>query len=275
MKSNLNISFIGGGNMAAALIGGLYSKISNNVKINVIDLNSEVLRSLEQCFGVTTATEIDGTIKNSEVIILAVKPQQMREVATQLRSQLTDQLVLSIAAGVRISDLARWLGGYDTIVRCMPNMPALIGQGISGMVATEKTSLARRNTADSILRAVGSTVWVENEEKIDAITAVSGSGPAYVFYFIEAIQQAAQELGLNEEQSAELVKATFIGAAQLAVQSSESVYSLRKKITSKNGTTYAALRSMEISGLKKDIIAAVKSAAIRGHELSFELGENE
>ncbi|AMO98641.1 pyrroline-5-carboxylate reductase [Collimonas arenae] len=274
MNIQLNISFIGGGNMAAALIGGLAGKVTDGANLHVVDLNPDALHNLAQRFGVSTSTEIDAAIGRSEVIVLAVKPQQMKEVVAKLRPHVTTQLVLSIAAGIRAVDLARWLGGHDAIVRCMPNTPALIGQGITGMVATAGVSAQQRETADVILRAVGSTVWLDDESKIDAVTAVSGSGPAYVFYFIEAMQQAAQELGLTAQQGIELAKATFVGAAQLAAQSSEPVSLLRERVTSKGGTTYAALSSMETSGVKASIVSAIKAAADRGRELGDEFGRD-
>ncbi|GAC1316345.1 MAG: pyrroline-5-carboxylate reductase [Collimonas sp.] len=274
MNSKLKISFIGGGNMAAALIGGLAGKVAEGANIHVIDLNPEALQHLAQRFGVSTATEIDAAVSAGEVIVLAVKPQQMKEVVAKLRPHITTQLVLSIAAGIRAVDLARWLGGHDAIVRCMPNTPALIGQGITGMVATAGVSEQQHETADLILRAVGSTVWLDDEAKIDAVTAVSGSGPAYVFYFIEAMQQAAQELGLTAQQGIELAKATFVGAAQLAAQSPEPVSLLRERVTSKGGTTYAALTSMETADVKGAIITAIKAAAARGQELGDEFGRD-
>jgi pyrroline-5-carboxylate reductase len=169
--------------------------------------------------------------------------------------------------------LSRWLGGYAAIVRTMPNTPALIGQGITGMVAAGGVSAAQREAADAIMKAVGGTVWLDDEALIDPVTAVSGSGPAYVFYFIEAMQQAALEMGLNAEQGRQLALATFTGAAQLAAQSDEPVSVLRERVTSKGGTTYAALTSMEESGVKQAIITAMKAAAARGRQLGDELGQ--
>jgi pyrroline-5-carboxylate reductase len=274
MKKQLNISFIGGGNMAAALIGGLAGKVTDGGNIHVIDPNLEALQSLTQRFGVTPASEIDAMVSVSDVIVLAVKPQQMKQVIGQLRPYLTTQMVLSIAAGIRAADMSRWLGGHDVIVRCMPNTPALIGKGITGMVAGAGVSPQQRETADLIMQAVGATVWLDDETKIDAVTAVSGSGPAYVFYFIEAMQQAAQELGLTAEQGIELAKATFTGAAQLAAQSAEPVALLRERVTSKGGTTYAALTSMENAGVRQAIVNAIKAAAARGQELGDEFGRD-
>ncbi|MTW12541.1 pyrroline-5-carboxylate reductase [Pseudoduganella eburnea] len=275
----MKIAFIGGGNMAAALIAGLAGKLTPGGNIHVVDPNPASLEKLRQEYGVTVAGVAGEAVGAAEVLVLAVKPQVMHEVTQQLlpllqaaRAAGRSPLVLSIAAGIRAQDLSRWLGGYQAIVRTMPNTPALIGKGVTGMVASSGVSTAQREAADQILRAVGETVWLDDESKIDAVTAVSGSGPAYVFYFIEAMQQAAQELGLTAEQGKQLAMATFTGAAQLAVESADPVPVLREKVTSKGGTTYAALTSMEASGVKAAIIAAVKAAAARGKELGEQLG---
>lgn len=274
MHNELKITFIGGGNMATALIGGLATEIIPAANIHVVDPEEAALERLRSHFKVSTAQQIDATVAQSDVIVLAVKPQQMREVAKQLQPQLRKQLVLSIAAGIRASDLSRWLGGHAAIVRTMPNTPALIGRGVTGMVALDGVSPQQRETADAILRAVGATVWLDDEALIDPVTAVSGSGPAYVFYFIEAMQQAAEEMGLTAEQGTELAVATFTGAAQLAAQSPEPVSVLRARVTSKGGTTYAALTSMEEAGVKQAIVTALKAAAARGRELGEELGRD-
>jgi pyrroline-5-carboxylate reductase len=274
MDTNLKISFIGGGNMATALIGGLAGKLTAGANIHVVDINVDALQKLKQQFGVATAQQIDAAIGRSDVIVLAVKPQQMREVAAQLQAYVSSQLVLSIAAGIRAVDLSRWLGGHTAIVRTMPNTPALIGMGITGMVAMAGVSDQQRAAADAIMRAVGATVWLSNEALIDPVTAVSGSGPAYVFYFIEAMQQAAQEMGLSAEQGTELAIATFVGASRLAAQSPEPVSVLRERVTSKGGTTYAALTSMEGSGVRDAIVRAMKAAAERGKQLGEEFGRD-
>lgn len=274
MHTELKIGFIGGGNMAAALLGGLAGKLTAGAHIHVVDPNADALARLAQRFGVTTAQQIGAPVAQCDVVVLAVKPQQMKEVAAQLLPQLAGQLVLSIAAGIRAVDLSRWLGGHRAIVRSMPNTPALIGQGITGMVAMDGVSARQREAADQIMRAVGATVWLDDEALIDPVTAVSGSGPAYVFYFIEAMQQAAQELGLSAEQGVALAVATFTGAAQLAAQSDEPVSVLRDRVTSKGGTTYAALSSMEAAGVKQAIVDAVKAAAQRGRELGDEFGRD-
>lgn len=274
MQSDLKIGFIGGGNMASALIGGLAGKLTAGANIHVVDLNAEALANMAQKFGVTTAQQIDAKVAQCDVVVLAVKPQQMRDVAKQLQPHISRQLVLSIAAGIRAADLSRWLGDHRVIVRSMPNTPALIGRGITGLVAMDGVSQEQRDAADAILRAVGATVWLDDEGLIDAVTAVSGSGPAYIYYFIEAMQQAAVELGLSAEQGIQLAKATFVGASQLAEQSSEPVSVLRDRVTSKGGTTYAALMSMEASGVKDSIVKAVKAAAARGKELGDEFGRD-
>lgn len=274
MKNNLRIGFIGGGNMATALIGGLVGKLTAGANIHVVDPNEQALHKLHKQFGVTTAQQIDATLAKSDVIVLAVKPQQMKEVVAQLKPQVSGQLILSIAAGIRAVDLSRWLSGYTSIVRTMPNTPALIGKGITGMVAMSGVSAEQHESADAIMRAVGATVWLNDESLIDPVTAVSGSGPAYVFYFIEAMQQAAQEMGLTAEQGTQLAIATFVGASQLAAQSAEPVSVLRDRVTSKGGTTYAALTSMDASDVKQAIVTALKAAAARGKELGEEFGRD-
>ncbi|MBK4738243.1 pyrroline-5-carboxylate reductase [Noviherbaspirillum pedocola] len=274
MQTEMKISFIGGGNMAAALIGGLAGRLAAGANIHVVDINADALARLAQRFGVSSAHAIDAQVAASDVIVLAVKPQQMREVAAQLAPHLGKQLVLSIAAGIRGADLSRWLGGHGAIVRTMPNTPALVGRGITGMAALPGVSSEQRNAADAILKAVGDTVWLDDETLIDPVTAVSGSGPAYVFYFIEAMQQAASEMGLSAEQGRRLAIATFTGAAELAAQSDEPVSVLRERVTSKGGTTYAALTSMDASGVKEAIVKAMHAAAARGRELGEEFGKD-
>jgi pyrroline-5-carboxylate reductase len=275
VKDTMKISFIGGGNMATALIAGLAGKVAQPADIHVVDPNADALARLRETYGVTTSPEIGAAVAASDVIVLAVKPQQMRDITVHLQSQLANKpLLLSIAAGIRGADLSRWLGGYGAIVRTMPNTPALIGQGITGMVAMAGVSAAQKDAADSIMRAVGQTVWLDEESLIDPVTAVSGSGPAYVFYFLEAMQQAAAEMGLSAEQGKALALATFTGAAQLAAQSDAPVEVLRQRVTSKGGTTHAAITSMEAAGVKQAIVEAMKAAAARGRELGEEMGKD-
>jgi len=273
-NSDLKICFIGGGNMATALIGGLAGKLTAGANIHVVDPNADALAKLTQQFGVTSSNHVDAAVRNVDIVVLAVKPQQMKEVAAALAPYIADQLVLSIAAGIRAADLSRWLNGHQAVVRSMPNTPALIGKGIAGMVAMAGVTAQQRESADAILRSVGATVWLDDEALIDPVTAVSGSGPAYVFYFIEAMQQAAQEMGLTAEQGTQLAISTFSGASQLASQASEPVSVLRERVTSKGGTTYAALTSMEASGVKEGIVRALHAAAQRGRELGDEFGRD-
>ena len=269
----MKIAFIGGGNMAAALIGGLVGKVAEPANVHVVDLNAEALQALKSRFGVSTANVIDGSVASADVVVLAVKPQQMRDVVAQLKPVIGAQLIVSIAAGIRMADISRWLDGHQAVVRAMPNTPALIGRGISGVVACEQVSTLQRAQADSILKAVGETVWVGREEQLDAVTAISGSGPAYVFYFLEAMEKAAVELGLSPSEGLALAKATFAGATELAQRSEEPVSTLRERVTSKGGTTYAALTSMEQSGVKDAIVNALKAAATRSKELGDEFGQ--
>lgn len=277
MQSKLRIAFIGGGNMAGALISGLVNKLAAPTQIHVIDLNSDSLQNLVTRYGVSTSLSIEQAasyLRGADLIVLAVKPQQLHKVAASLSPHIQSQIVLSVAAGIRAADLSRWLGGYQKIVRAMPNTPAMIGLGMSGLYAMDAVNEAERSVAQNIMQAVGDTLWVEQESMIDAVTAVSGSGPAYVFYFIEAMQEAAQQLGFDAVQARQLALATFQGAAQLAQQSDESVSILRERVTSKGGTTYAALCSMDASAVKPAIHQAVLAAAQRGKELGDEFGKN-
>lgn len=271
------ICFIGGGNMASALLSGL-QQAGKLLTVHVIDPHLPSLEKIQQNFSATVAQEIDAQAVNQQVIVLAVKPQQMREVAERLAPLLKTcdslPLVISIAAGIRGADIIRWLGGYPALVRCMPNTPALIGKGVTGMVAWPEVTEQQKQQAATILSAVGSILWLEKEEMLNAVTAVSGSGPAYVFYFIEAMQAAAQELGFDAEQSKYLALATFDGAVQLAQQSSDSVQVLREKVTSKGGTTFAAISSMQAAQIKQGIIAAIHQANARSQELGEELGKD-
>ncbi len=274
MQNKLKIAFVGGGNMAQALIGGLADKLTAAANIHVIDVMPDTLSALTGRFGVTTSATPTDVLAAADVIVLAVKPQQMRDVVASIRPYVKVQLLLSIAAGIRAADLSRWLGGHQAIVRTMPNTPALVGKGITGAVAMPGVSDQQKQTADAILRAVGETIWIADEAQIDAVTALSGSGPAYVFYFIEAMQQAAVELGLTAQQGRQLAQATFAGAAELAIRSDDPVSLLRERVTSKGGTTYAALQSMEAGGVKPAIVKALHAAAARGKELGDEFGKD-
>jgi len=270
----MNITFIGGGNMASAMIGGLVRKRWPRKAIRVVEVAQGARERLARDLKVKVGATIDAAAAKCDCLVLAVKPQQVREVARMLKPLLARQLVVSIAAGVRVKDLARWLGGYERIVRVMPNTPALALAGISGLFATRGVNAAGRGVAEKILGAVGTTLWLEREDDLDAITAVSGSGPAYVFYFIEALERAARELGLSAADAHRLALETFSGAVRLAAQASEPPETLRSRVTSKGGTTERALSSMEADRVKEAIVRAVKAAAERSRELGDELGKD-
>ena len=267
----MNICFIGGGNMANALIGGLLKRGFAPSHIRVVEINPENCTRLHNEFGVRASADLAASVAHSEYIVLAVKPQQLHELALQLAPMLTGQLLISIAAGIRAKDLANWLGS-ENIVRAMPNTPALILSGITGLYPLPAVSANHRHDAQTILSAVGSTLWLENESMMDAITAVSGSGPAYIFYFIEAMQKAALELGFNQQDARRLVLDTFMGATKLAEASNENVNVLRSRVTSKNGTTERAILNMESNHLQQHIISAVHAAALRSEEMGAEFG---
>ena len=260
----MKITFIGGGNMAVALIGGLRKQGFSAAGIQVVEPFEAARERLTDAFGVRCAAAVDAAALNCEVLVLAVKPQQLKEAVAPFRGKLGNQLVISIAAGLRMTDISRWLGNYDKLVRTMPNTPALIGAGITGLCADPTVDLEGRTTAEKILKAVGSTVWIENEEKMDAVTAVSGSGPAYVFYFLEAMEAAALNLGFEPRAARQLTVETFLGAARLAEQSSESISTLRERVTSKGGTTEAALLSFGASGIAGAIEHGIMAAEARG-----------
>jgi len=267
----MNICFIGGGNMAVALIGGLLKRSYTAAQLRVVEINADNCIRLQNDFGVSATPELATGVADSDVIVLAVKPQQLHEVCAQLTPLLRGQLIVSIAAGIRASDISSWLGSSN-VVRSMPNTPALIQSGVAGLYALSEVSVAHKEIAANILNAVGSTVWLQEEVMLDGVTAISGSGPAYVFYFIESMQQAARELGFDDVQAKSLVIDTLLGATKLAQASSDEVSVLRARVTSKNGTTERAILSMEKDGVKQHIIAAVHAAAIRSKEMGDELG---
>lgn len=270
----MKITFIGGGNMAVALIGGLRKQGFSAAGIQVVEPNEESRVRLTEAFGVRCAAAVDAAALNCEVLVLAVKPQQMRDAVAPFAGKLRNQLVVSIAAGLRLADLSRWTGGYRKLVRTMPNTPALIGAGITGLYADPSVDREARMNAERILKAAGSVIWIDSEEQMDAVTAVSGSGPAYVFYFIEAIEAAALNFGFDPAAARQLTVETFLGAAKLADSSSESISTLRQRVTSKGGTTEAALLSFDAEGIAAAIERGVMAAKLRGHELGDQLGRD-
>lgn len=268
----MKITFIGGGNMAFALIGGLLARGFTREQIMVVEPLAENRQRLNTAHGISCYEQINELCLDCAVIMLAVKPQQMQLALAPLVGKLEKQLILSIAAGVRLVDIASWLGGYSRLVRSMPNTPALIGAGLTGLYASKAVAAEERQQVEQIMAAAGQWLWVENEEMLDAITAISGSGPAYVFYFIEALQAAAQELGFSAEQAKLLSLQTFHGAVALALAENESIATLRQRVTSKGGTTEAALATLASEGVAAAISRAAHSAMQRSRELGEELG---
>ncbi len=272
----MRITFIGGGNMASALIGGLLADPSaSDLELAVVEPSSEQRESLAgRGWPLAIHQAPSAQALACDVLIVAVKPQQMRRAVEALKPWLvTDQvLVISVAAGIRARDLSRWLGGYRRIVRSMPNTPALIGRGVSGVTQFDPSRAEDRGVAERILAAVGEVVWVDDESLLDAVTAVSGSGPAYVFRMMEAIEAAGVSLGLQAEQARRLTLATFAGAAELALRSNDPPSTLRERVTSKGGTTAAALAVMEERGLSTLVHDALMAAARRSGELGDEFG---
>ena len=270
----MNITFIGGGNMARAIIGGLLGKGYAPGALGVVEVDAAVRERLVRDLEVRGYASAAQAAPFGELLVMAVKPQQMRAAAAQVAPMLSGQLIVSIAAGTRLADLSRWLGGHRLLVRCMPNTPALIGAGITAACATDRVGDAQRKAAATVLEAVGKVLWVDDEALLDPVTAVSGSGPAYVFYFIEAMQLAATELGLTPEQARTLSLETFLGAARLAASSPDPVSVLRERVTSKGGTTEAALASMAADRVSEAIVRAIRAASARGRQLGEELGRD-
>lgn len=268
------LGFIGAGNMASSLVGGLVADDYPARDIWVSDVDEARLDALSLKFGVNVSGDNRRVAGLAEVLVLAVKPQILREVADEVADLVagTRPLVLSVAAGVGEAAIDRWLGGGQAIVRCMPNTPALVKSAATALHANGKTTLAQRSEAESILRAVGATVWVEREEALDAVTAISGSGPAYFFLFMEAMENAAAGLGLDPETARLLVQQTALGAARIAIESEEGPAQLRQRVTSPKGTTERAIGVFEESGLREIMKHAVSAAHARAIELARELG---
>jgi pyrroline-5-carboxylate reductase len=271
----MKITFIGGGNMAQAIIGGLCKSGVAAVDIGVAEPVAEARAKLAKDFGVTAQASAGDIAALGDLIVMAVKPQQMREAAQAVRPSLgAASVVLSIAAGIRLADLGRWLGGHKRLIRCMPNTPALIGAGVTAAYATPEVSQQEISQAAQVLRPMGRLIWVKSEALLDPVTAVSGSGPAYVFYFIEALEQAARELGLDAEAARTLSLETFLGAAKLAAGSADDPATLRTKVTSKGGTTEAALAIMNQEKMKDAFVRAVRTANARALELGEQMGKD-
>jgi pyrroline-5-carboxylate reductase len=271
----MKIAFIGGGNMASALIGGLIKQGTPAGYLYTVDPSADTRDKLEKAFRIVTAEGPTRKLADYDAIVLAVKPQMLKEAALSLRPFIVErQMVISVAAGIRSSDVTRWLGGHQRIVRAMPNTPALVGLGMTGLLASPTVDHDGRTLAAQVLEAVGEVVWCNNEGEIDSITALSGSGPAYVFYFIEALQTAAQNLGFPADEARRLAVGTFTGAAQLAAQSDEPLSVLRERVTSKGGTTAAAIASFMESGIAESIVRGTVAARNRAFEMGEEFGQD-
>ncbi len=270
----MKIAFLGGGNMAGALIGGLLARGYAAGDLSVVEVVPQARDSLVARYKVHVSAAPDAVTLSADTVVLAVKPQDMRAAVAPLAGRLKEQLVVSIAAGIRLDDLSRWLGGHARLVRVMPNTPALVGEGMAGLFARPEVSKEECDRAAAILGAVGKTVWVADEALIDPVTAVSGSGPAYVFYFIEALEKSGIALGLAPEAARALALQTFVGAAKLAAESPDAPGVLRERVTSKGGTTEAALKVFAAEDIAGGIGRALKAASDRGAELGRLMGKD-
>jgi pyrroline-5-carboxylate reductase len=264
------IGFIGGGNMASSLISGLIASGHSPQHLWVSDINPDTLKLLAEHHNVNTSASNDEIINAVDVIVLAVKPQVLSSVAKSAAALIQQKkpLVVSIAAGISQQSLSRWLGADAAIVRCMPNTPALVLTGATALHANAIVTAEQRNLAENIMRSVGIALWVEDESELDAVTAVSGSGPAYYFLLMEAMEKAALELGLSEETARLLVQQTALGAAKIALESSESPEELRKRVTSPGGTTQRAIETFELGGFTELVSKALHGARDRSIEMS-------
>lgn len=265
------ISFIGGGNMAQAIIGGLIRGGMGADLITVIEPFAQTAAKLQNDFGIQALPKAQPVLADSDLLVWAVKPQIFREAATPVEPYTRHALHLSVAAGIRTDSICAWLGS-SRVVRCMPNTPALIGQGITALFACPTVSLSDQAMVERVIGPTGAYLWVQDEAQLDAVTALSGSGPAYVFYFLEAMTAAGTQMGLSGPQAYQLAVATFSGAASLAAASSDPPQMLRQRVTSKGGTTHAAISSMDASDMHNAFVKAMKAAQSRAREMGDEFG---
>ncbi|WP_313219290.1 pyrroline-5-carboxylate reductase [Stenotrophomonas sp.] len=268
--TSTSITFIGGGNMARSLIAGLIRQGVAPAHLHVAEPVAELRSQLTADFGVHTYASASEAAAQGQVWLLAVKPQVLRDVCASLEESAAAQapLVVSIAAGITSAQLVRWLGGRPAVVRAMPNTPALLGAGVTGLFATAGVSHAQRQQADTLLASAGRTVWIDDEARMDAVTAVSGSGPAYVFLLAEAMEAAAQAQGLAPDAARVLVVQTLLGASRMLDESGEAPAELRRRVTSPNGTTQAAIESFQADGFEAIVGRAIEAATRRGQALS-------
>ena len=271
------LAFIGGGNMASAILGGLIREGMAPSQVTVIEPYEETAAKLKSAWGVevhaSASAESSSSLANADLVVWAVKPQVFKEAALPVAEFTKEALHLSVAAGIRSDSIARWLQ-TDRVVRSMPNTPALVGQGITGLFARPGVTAQDQSLIEQVLKSTGEFLWVKQESDLDTVTALSGSGPAYVFYFLEAMTEAGVKMGLPEAQAYHLAKATFGGATHLARQSTESPEVLRQRVTSKGGTTYAALTSMADDHVKEAFVKAMLAAQKRAGELGDEFGKD-
>lgn len=270
---NINIGFIGGGNMARSLIGGLIAAGIPSTSITTSDPDSGTRSRLSKDFGIETTDQNQSIIQNCDVVVLAVKPQVLKDVVTALELTHSDQLFLTVAAGIRTDSLTNWLGNVVAIVRAMPNTPALVQSGATGLYANSAVTAAQRDTAESIMRAAGMVQWIEDEKLMDVVTALSGSGPAYFFLVMEAMEKAGRELGLPAETARLLTVQTAFGAAKLALEIEEDPAVLRNNVTSPGGTTEQAIGVLQDGKLEDLFNRALTAARDRAVELADKLGE--
>jgi pyrroline-5-carboxylate reductase len=269
------IGFIGGGNMATSLLNGLVASGHEPNRLWVSDINPDTLANLSSSINVNTTSINQDVIAAVDIIVLAVKPQILAQVAKDMAPHLkTGQLIVSIAAGINQASLSRWLGTSVAIVRCMPNTPALVLTGATALHANDKVTEEQRDLAETIMRAVGIALWVNDESQLDTVTAVSGSGPAYYFLFMEAMEQAAITMGLSADVARLLIQQTALGAAKIALESPESPAELRRRVTSPGGTTQQAIETFERGGFSALVAKALQAAKDRSIEMSQEMESN-
>lgn len=266
------IAFIGGGNMASAIIGGLLRQGVAARQIEVVEPFEAARAALLEQFGITARAEASDALTRAQLVVWAVKPQTFKEAAAAVAPHTREALHLSVAAGIPTASIAQWLGS-ERIVRAMPNTPALIGQGITGLFARAAVETGGKALVEQVVATTGQHLWVAQEEQLDAVTALSGSGPAYVFLFLEAMTQAGVDMGLHADQAYQLAVTTFQGASALAARSSEPAEVLRQRVTSKGGTTHAAISHLQQAGVPAQFVAAMRAAEQRAKALAAEFGK--
>lgn len=267
------LAFLGAGNMSGSIIGGLIAKSVPAENIIATRRSEERLAELKSQFGIITSSDNNDAVAKSDVVILGVKPQMMQDLCNEIREQVqkSKPLIVSVAAGLKSETLERWLGGDVAVVRTMPNTPSLLGCGATGLYANSKVTEIQKELAEKLMQAVGLALWVDDEEQMDAVTAVSGSGPAYFFLAMEALQKAGKSVGLSAEVAEQLAIQTALGAARMAAESEHDAAELRRRVTSPGGTTEQALNTFNAGGLTELYEKAVKAAANRGKELAEQL----